>query len=96
MHDRHTQPAGWKQKIVHEVIEYWINFAWLVFFLVAFIWYRRLILAEYHVQYTNYLFPLIEAAVLAKMIMVGDLLRLGRGLEHKPPANNCSASSRGA
>jgi hypothetical protein len=43
-----------------------------------------LILAEYHVQYTNYWFPLIEAAVLAKVIMVGDLLRLGRGLEDKP------------
>jgi hypothetical protein len=78
------------------VIEYWINFVYLVFFLVAFIWYRRLILAEYHVQYTNYWFPLIEAAVLAKVIMVGDLLRLGLGLEHKPPANNCSAPSRGA
>src|SRR5262245_1362639 len=84
MHDRHTQPAGWQQKLVHEVIEYWINFVYLAFFLVAFIWYRRLILAEYQVTYTNYWFPLIEAAVLAKVIMVGDLLRLGRGLEHKP------------
>jgi len=84
MNDVHTKPAGWKQKIVHEVIEYWINFVYLAFFLIAFTWYRRLILAEYHVQYTNYWFPLIEAAVLAKVIMVGDLLRLGRGLEHKP------------
>lgn len=84
MHDRHTQPAGLKQKLVHEVIEYWINFAYLAFFLVAFIWYRRLILAEYHVAYTDYWFPLIEAAVLAKVIMVGDIVGLGRGLEHKP------------
>jgi hypothetical protein len=84
MHDMHTKPAGWKQKLVHEVIEYWINFAYLAFFLVAFIWYRRLILAEYQVPYTNYWFPLIEAAVLAKVIMVGDFLRLGRGLEHRP------------
>jgi hypothetical protein len=57
MHDKHTQPAGWKQKLVHEVIECWINFAYMAFFLVAFIWYRRLILAEYHVPYTNYWFP---------------------------------------
>jgi hypothetical protein len=84
MHDVDTQPAGWKQKIIHEVIEYWITFGYLAFFLVAFIWYRRLILAAYQVQYTNYWFPLIEAAVLAKVIMVGDLLRVGRGLEHKP------------
>jgi len=84
MQDRHTQPAWWKQKLVHEVIEYGINFAYLAFFLVAFIWYRRLILAEYQVSYTQYWFPLIEAAVLAKVIMIGDLFRLGRGLEHKP------------
>src|SRR5215831_10417731 len=84
MNDVHTKPAGWKQKIVHEVIEYWINFVYLAFFLVAFTWYRRLILAEYHVDYTHYWFPLIEAAVLAKVIMIGDVFRLGRGLDQKP------------
>jgi hypothetical protein len=76
--------AGWKKKIVHELIEYWIDFAYLAFFLVAFAWYRRLVLAEYQVHYTNYWFPLIEAAVLAKVIMIGDMLRLGRRFEEKP------------
>jgi hypothetical protein len=79
-----TKAAGWRQTIVREAIEYWINFLYLAFFLVAFVWYRRLILAEYHVQYTNYWFPLIEAAVVAKVIMVGDVLRVGRRLEQKP------------
>jgi hypothetical protein len=76
--------VGWKQTLVHELIEYWINFVYLAVFLVAFVWYRRLILAEYQVHYTNYWFPVIEAAVLAKVIMVGDILHLGRGLEQKP------------
>ena len=80
----HARSSGWKQTIVHEVIEYWINFAYLAVFLVAFVWYRRLILAEYNIYYTNYWFPLIEAAVLAKVVMVGDILRLGRGLEQRP------------
>jgi len=84
MNEMQMAPAGWKKKIVHEVIEYWINFGYLAFFLVAFIWYRRLILAEYQVQDTNYFFPLIEAAVLAKVIMLGDLVRLGRQIENKP------------
>ncbi len=84
MNEVHTGQAGLKQKVVHEVIEYWIDFAYVAFFLVAFTWYRRLILAEYHVQYTNYWFPLVEAAVLAKVIMIGDLLRLGRRLDQKP------------
>ncbi|MBP1774600.1 MAG: conserved rane protein of unknown function [candidate division NC10 bacterium] len=84
MSPANTNPPGWRQKAVQEVIEYWINFAYLAFFLVAFTWYRRLILAAYHVQYTNYWFPLIEAAVLAKIIMIGDLLRLGRLKDQRP------------
>ena len=79
-----TKPAGWKRTIVHELNEYCINFGYLAFFLVAFFWYRRLVLAEYQIQFTDYWFPLIEAAVLAKVIMVGDLLHLGRRLEQKP------------
>src|SRR5512138_2223237 len=84
MNDMHKKSADLKRTIVHELIEYWINFGYLAFFLVAFTWYRRLILAEYQVHYTNYWFPLIEAAVLAKVIMLGDLVRLGRQMENKP------------
>ena len=84
MNEARPGPAGVKQKVVHEVIEYWITFAYVAFFLVAFTWYRRLVLAEYHIRYTNYWFPLVEAAVLAKVIMIGDLLRLGRRLDQQP------------
>src|SRR5215510_13026256 len=84
MNDVHMKPAGWRQKLVHEMVEYYLNFVYLAFFLVAFTWYRRLTLAEYHIQFLEYWVPLIEAAVLAKVIMVGDLLGLGRGLENKP------------
>jgi hypothetical protein len=84
MNDVHTKSSAWKQKVVHELIEYWVTFSYLAFFLVAFVWYRRLVLAEYQVQYTNYWFPLIEAAVLAKVILIGDFLRFGRALEQKP------------
>src|SRR5262245_55174788 len=66
------------------MVEYYLNFMYLAFFLVAFTWYRRLILAEYDIQFLEYWVPLIEAAVLAKVIIVGDLLGLGRGLENKP------------
>lgn len=84
MNDVHTRGVGWKHTLVHEMVEYYFNFVYLAFFLVAFTWYRRLILAEYDIQFLEYWMPLVEAAVLAKVIMVGDLLRLGRGLEHKP------------
>ncbi len=84
MNETQMARPGWKKKIVHELIEYWINCGYLAFFLIAFTWYRRLVLAEYQVDYTDYWFPLIEAAVLAKVIMLGDMLRVGRGLENKP------------
>lgn len=76
--------TGWKRKIVEETVDYFFNFVYLGFFLVAFTWYRRLILAEYSIVYLDYWVPLVEAAILAKVIMVGDILRLGRGLERAP------------
>lgn len=82
--DQQAAPVGWKRKVVGEMIDYYLNFLYLAFFLVAFGWYRRLILAEYDILYLNYWVPLIEAAVLAKVIMIGDMLRIGRGLERHP------------
>ncbi len=84
MNETDKKKAGWKQKMIHEAVEYYINFAYLAAVLIAFIWYRRLILAEYQIQYEEYWVPLVEAAVLAKVMMIGGLLRLNRGLEHKP------------
>jgi len=66
------------------MFEYCFNFAFLAFFLVAFAWYRRLLLASYSIQYFGYWAPLIEAAVLAKIIMIGDALRMGREFRNKP------------
>lgn len=66
------------------MVEYYFNFVYLAFFLVAFAWYRRLILAEYDILYLSYWVPLVEAAVLAKVIMVGDLLPVGRRLKGPP------------
>jgi len=82
MHDGQTRNI--KQRVLHEVAEYWINFVYVAFFLVAFTWYRRLVLAEYHIVYMHYWFPVIEAAVLAKVIIIGDLLQLGRRLDQQP------------
>lgn len=76
--------AEWKRKIVHEMTEYWINFVFLAFVFSIFTSYRRLILAEYHVSYLNYGIAVIEAAVLAKIILLGEAARIGRKYEDKP------------
>jgi len=76
--------AGWKQKVIAEFIEYWIIVAYLFWFFAVFMWYRRLVLAQYHISYAHYSFALVEALVLAKLILIGDAMRLGRRLDHKP------------
>lgn len=84
--DTESRSKRWQKIIVHEMFEYGFNFVFLAMFLVAFAWYRRLVLAAYHIQYHSYWMPVIEAAILAKVIMLGDALHVGSGLRSKPRA----------
>ena len=84
MKDANSKKAGWKQKLIHEMTEYWINFVYLALFFGVFTTYRRLILAHYQISYTEYGISLIKALVLAKVVMLGDMLHLGRKLEDRP------------
>ena len=82
--DRHKKKGDLKKKIFHELAEYWVNVAYLTLVFASFTQYRRFILASHDITYTHYGFAIIEALILAKVIMIGDVFRLGRGLEHKP------------
>jgi hypothetical protein len=73
-----------KQKIFHEMAEYWINVVYLTLMFAAFTQYRRFVLAAHDIYYTNYWVAVIEALVLAKVVMIGDVLHLGRRLDQKP------------
>jgi len=73
-----------KRRLSHEMFEYLINFSYLALFFGVIITYRRLILASYQIAYVNYGIVIIEAAVLGKVIMLGDIFRLGRKLENRP------------
>jgi hypothetical protein len=64
--------------------EYWINVVYLTLMFAAFTQYRRFVLAAHDITYTNYGVAVLEALILAKVVMIGDVLRLGRGLEQKP------------
>src|SRR5579883_997862 len=81
-----SKAQRWQRILVHEMFEYFFNFAFLAVFLVAFAWYRRLILAAHHIQELGYWAPLIESAILAKVIMIGDALRIGRSFQNRPLA----------
>ena len=73
-----------KEKLIHEMVEYWMNVAYLTLVFAAFTVYRRYLLAAHDITYTNYGFAVIKALILAKVIMIGAVLRLGRGFEEKP------------
>ena len=76
--------CGLRRRLLRELIRYWINFAYLAVFLGVFAWYRRFILAEYRISYFNYGTAVIEALILAKVILLGDALGLSKGFDKQP------------
>lgn len=84
MNTDNEKKTGWKQKFIREMTEYVINFCYLAVFFSVFTFYRRLVLAEYEIAYLHYGISLIEAAILAKVIMIGQFIGLGTGMEEKP------------
>jgi hypothetical protein len=78
------QTEGLTQKVRHELVEYAFNVVYLAIVFAAFTQYRRFLLAEYSIIYTNYWVALIGALVLGKVIMIGNVIRLGRLFEARP------------
>jgi len=76
--------AHLKEKAIEEFKAYWIITLYLAVFFSALTNYRRLVLAEYGVTYIHFGFALIEAMIIAKVILIGQALGLGRRFEHKP------------
>lgn len=73
-----------KAKIFRGIRTYWVYVLYLTLVFAAFTQYRRLILADAGIIYTDYWFALIKAVIFARVIMLGDAIRLGRGLDEKP------------
>jgi len=76
--DEVRQKMGWKQKAKREFVRYWLNVFYLAIVFGLFAWYRRLILARYEIEYLEYGVAIVEAMVLAKVVMIGDVLGLSR------------------
>ncbi|MBS3953380.1 MAG: hypothetical protein KGZ88_10550 [Methylomicrobium sp.] len=76
--------GNFKGKIVQEIGEYLMNVCYLTLMFAAFTQYRRFILAAHDIVYTHYGIAVIEALILGKVIMIGQVFRFGRGLERGP------------
>jgi len=75
---------NWKNKVKKEFVEYLINVAYLSVYFAMFISYKRLILAEHDIIYTDCGVGIINALILGKVVSIGSIMRLGRWLDNKP------------
>lgn len=78
------EQKGWKKRLIDELVSYWIAAIYMAVFFAFFTNYRRLILAHYEIVYTAYGVSVIKALVLAKVVLIGEAMRIGRGFEKKP------------
>ena len=82
-HKSNTTKAGRaKEKAIREFKLYWTVFLLALMF-GAFTTYRRLILGEVGVSYGHYGYGLIEAAVIAKVLLIGEAMKLGHWMEER-------------
>jgi hypothetical protein len=79
-----TKRVSFRKKVTHEFEEFAGNFLYLAFFFCALATYSMLLLDEFHVSYFNYGAALINAFVIAKVILIGEYAHLGKKHEAKP------------
>jgi hypothetical protein len=75
---------SFKEKFKEEFIEYWINVLYLSIYFGVFISYKRLILAQYEIDYEEFGVAFINAFILGKVVSVGGMMKLGTKMEKKP------------
>jgi hypothetical protein len=86
MSDQKLKEGTFKQKFIHELKTVgWVSL-YLALFFCALSTYSMLMLHELNVEesYFRYGFAIINALVIAKIILIGEYARLGREHEDKP------------
>jgi hypothetical protein len=84
MNDENSRKTSLKQKAVHEFEGLAVIFLYLAFFFCAITTYSMLLLNKFEISYFAYGAALINALVIAKVILIGEYARLGRKPEAKP------------
>src|SRR5574337_2037022 len=77
------QGRGLKQRALEELKVYWIITLYLWLFLGLFTVYRRLVVAEAGTDYLHYGIALVEAMVIAKVVLIGRLFGFSRRFEDR-------------
>jgi hypothetical protein len=79
-----STPASFKQKAIHEGQEFAGIAIYLAFFFCAVVAYSSILLNQFHVSYFKYGTALINALIIAKVILIGEYAHLGKRRETRP------------
>jgi hypothetical protein len=83
MHAENSEKKTVKQKVAHEFQELAILTLYLAFFFCALATYSMLLLDKFDISYFNYGAALINALVVAKVILIGEAVHVGTKFEAK-------------
>jgi hypothetical protein len=75
---------GFKQKAARELKDFAVVALYLAFFFCTLVTYTMLLLKKYDISYLNYGFAIINALVIAKVILIGEMVHFGTGAEARP------------
>ncbi len=84
MSGEHSSTQGLKQKTIHELWELAWIFFYLAFFFCSLEIYSVLLLRDFHIKYLNLGFAIVNALVIAKVILLGEYAKVGRRYEQRP------------
>ncbi len=84
MNAKNKTHTNMKQKVMHEVRIFIIYTLFLFILFSIFNVYERLLMGIYGDTQIRYGYSLIEALILAKIIMLGQAVKIGERFKHKP------------
>lgn len=73
-----------KEKIIDDLYRYISYTLFFALFFSAFTLYRMLILEPYQIGAFHYFYNVVEALILAKILMLGQMLGLGESYKNRP------------
>jgi hypothetical protein len=73
-----------EKRLVDETREYAVVAGYFALFLLSVATYRTLILREYDINTYVFGWAIVQAAILGKVVLIGQFLRLGDGLTGRP------------
>ncbi|MBV8477908.1 MAG: hypothetical protein JO033_27705 [Acidobacteriaceae bacterium] len=76
--------ADAKERFAHEMKEFFVVFLFLAPFFISFATFRMYVTGEFQNAFFRYGTALVNALILAKIVLIGEIAKLGKRSENKP------------